>query len=494
MTEINLALTQADMAPNTALSANGKTSKPSSGKKGASFGAILDSAAETGMETGKGEGKTAANDNLAFLALNGIILASLPTVANTQEQAVSSEQAINLTASILSVNPASIVTANQEVISNASEVNTIAAKETEAIPVPAQQAIAVPNFSSLMNANAAVQQTVVNLPEAPANVQIVQPEQIGVQLEPVGKTTAVTPQQAAIVNDLLRNNSEQTTGNIAGNDLTVLAVKANPVVTTAIAETVKETDSLSKKEGAGISVLNDSVPLSVDDSLENGVTPVAAKEAVKPGKEELQETFSQTSQPERSAALTDSDVTTDYAKVETGVNRQVIVGEHVPITNLPRTVEASSPAASQQTAGVPEDAHNIAGQIVEQARMINRVNNSEMVVKLKPEHLGELTLKVTVENGAVSASFHSNNSEVRTIIEASLTQLKQELSTQGLKVENVGVYAGLNQFFSNDQQQQAAQQQQIKFKNRRQDESFIDAIEAAAVLPATSDAGVDYRI
>jgi flagellar hook-length control protein FliK len=113
---------------------------------------------------------------------------------------------------------------------------------------------------------------------------------------------------------------------------------------------------------------------------------------------------------------------------------------------------------------------------------------------LKPEHLGELTLKVTVENGAVSASFHSNNSEVRTIIEASLTQLKQELSTQGLKVENVGVYAGLNQSFSNEQQQQAAQQQQIKFKNRRQDESFINAIEAAAVLPATSDAGVDYRI
>lgn len=489
MTEINLALPQADMAPNAALSANGKTSKPSSGKKGASFGAILDSAAEAGTETGKGESKTAANDNLAFLALNGIVLASLPTVVNTQEQAIDVDQAASPATTNSAVNPVSIVIANQEVIGNASEVNVITASEPPAIPIPAQQAIAAPDFSYLKNDNAAVQQPVVNLPAAPANAQIVQPEQAGVQPEPV----TVTPQQAAIVNDLLRNNDEQTTGNIAGNDLTVLSVKANPVVATTIVQTIKDTDSLSKKEGIKSSEPDNPIPLPAENNLETVVTPAAAKEAVKPGKEE-QETFSQTNQPERSAALTDSDVTADYAKVETGVNRQVIVGEHVSIANLARTVEGSSPTASQLTADVPEDPHNIAGQIVEQARMINRVNNSEMIVKLKPEHLGELTLKVTVENGAVSASFHSNNSEVRTIIEASLTQLKQELSTQGLKVENVGVYAGLNQSFSNEQQQQAAQQQQIKFKNRRQDESFINAIEAAAVLPTTSDAGVDYRI
>lgn len=494
MTEINLALPQADMTPNAALPANGKTCKPSSGKKGASFGAILDSAADAGTETGKGDGKTAANDNLAFLALNGIVLASLPTVVNTQEQAIDVDQAASPATLNSAVNPVSIVTANQEVISNASEVKVATANETPAIPIPAHQAIAAPDFSYLKNDNAAVQQTVVNLPAAPANAQNVQPEQAGVQPEPVGSAVTVTPQQAAIVNDLLRNNNEQTTGNIAGNDLTVLSVKANPVVTTTIVQTIKDTDSFSKKEGAKSSELDNSIPLPAENNLETVVTPVAAKEAVKPGKEEQQETFSQTNQPERSAALTDSDVTADYAKVETGVNRQVIVGEHVPIANFARTVEGSSPTASQLTAGVPEDPHNIAGQIVEQARMINRVNNSEMIVKLKPEHLGELTLKVTVENGAVSASFHSNNSEVRTIIEASLTQLKQELSTQGLKVENVGVYAGLNQSFSNEQQQQAAQQQQIKFKNRRQEENFINAIEAAAVLPTTSDAGVDYRI
>jgi len=167
--------------------------------------------------------------------------------------------------------------------------------------------------------------------------------------------------------------------------------------------------------------------------------------------------------------------------------------DNVQVSNSPKPVEVIAPVTGPEATYVPEDPHNITSQIVEQARMINRVNNSEMVVKLKPEHLGELTLKVSVENGAVSASFHSNNQEVRTVIEASLTQLRQELSNQGLKVENVGVYAGLNQFFSNDQQQ-ATPQQQIKFKNRKQEQSFIEAAEAIAVLPDVAAAGVDYRI
>ena len=62
---------------------------------------------------------------------------------------------------------------------------------------------------------------------------------------------------------------------------------------------------------------------------------------------------------------------------------------------------------------------DIPEQIVEQARLIRRTENTEMVIQLKPEHLGELTLKVTVAaNGSVNASFHSDNAQVRAIIEA----------------------------------------------------------------------------
>ncbi|MBP2650215.1 MAG: Flagellar hook-length control protein-like protein [Firmicutes bacterium] len=147
----------------------------------------------------------------------------------------------------------------------------------------------------------------------------------------------------------------------------------------------------------------------------------------------------------------------------------------------------------------PGDRHNVLGQIVDQARVINRSNNSEMIIKLKPEHLGELTLKIVVENGAVSAKFLTNQPEVRSAIEASLPQLRQELSNQGLKVDQVGVYTSLNQSFGNDHQQsQQAQQQFQTAKHRselRDNQEFVDTIEkVAAATPATADTGIDYRI
>jgi len=142
------------------------------------------------------------------------------------------------------------------------------------------------------------------------------------------------------------------------------------------------------------------------------------------------------------------------------------------------------------------DAYNITSQIIDQARLVAGTKNTEMIIQLKPEHLGELTFKVSVENGIVSASFHSNNPEVRSMIESSLYQLKQELSSQGLKIDNVGVYAGLGHFFSNGQQSGSQQQQPvIKVQNKKQEEDFLDVLEttdsASKVLNA---AGVDYRV
>ncbi|WP_371371257.1 flagellar hook-length control protein FliK [Sporomusa aerivorans] len=152
-------------------------------------------------------------------------------------------------------------------------------------------------------------------------------------------------------------------------------------------------------------------------------------------------------------------------------------------------------AATQSTFA---DVHQIADQIIEQTKVITKQQNTEMVIRLKPEHLGELTLKVAVENGVVSASFHSNNAEVRNIIESSLPQLKQELSNTGLKVDNVSVYAGLSQFLPNHDQDRNSRQQFAKFTNKKSAEDFVEAIESELPDGRNSlignDTGVDYRI
>ena len=89
----------------------------------------------------------------------------------------------------------------------------------------------------------------------------------------------------------------------------------------------------------------------------------------------------------------------------------------------------------------PADGYEVVRQIVEQAKLVRTDGSaSEMVIRLKPDHLGELTMRVSVAaNGAVNASFHTDNPQTRGLIESSMIQLKQELSAQGIKVDNVSV-------------------------------------------------------
>ena len=126
-----------------------------------------------------------------------------------------------------------------------------------------------------------------------------------------------------------------------------------------------------------------------------------------------------------------------------------------------RAAETSvNPApAIQQPFGMPEaaeesvevqqpqqnlEAYDIPKQIVEQARLIRANESTEMIIKLNPAHLGDLTLKVSVNtNSGVTAVFHSDNAQVRGLLETSMLQLKQELNEQGIKVDSIEVSAGL---------------------------------------------------
>ena len=158
---------------------------------------------------------------------------------------------------------------------------------------------------------------------------------------------------------------------------------------------------------------------------------------------------------------------------------------------------AASPQVSQ-----PQTDYDIPRQIVDQARLIHSTEDTQMVIKLKPEHLGELTLKVSVTaNGSVNASFHTDNAQVRAAIESSMIQLRQELQAQGIRVDNVGVYAGLGDGSLGSSQQQYQQQQGGSVRSQQADLAAFEedadglAVPAAeAAASTTGDTGVDYRI
>lgn len=87
----------------------------------------------------------------------------------------------------------------------------------------------------------------------------------------------------------------------------------------------------------------------------------------------------------------------------------------------------------------PKDVIN---QVAESTKVLIGQDKSEMVIHLKPDHLGKLELKVVTEQGIVAAKFVAESQQVKEIIESNMQLLKDSLQKQGISVEGVSVQVG----------------------------------------------------
>ncbi len=85
---------------------------------------------------------------------------------------------------------------------------------------------------------------------------------------------------------------------------------------------------------------------------------------------------------------------------------------------------------------------DVVNQVMEQAKVILGQDKSEMVIQLKPDHLGKLELKVVTEQGIVAAKFIAESQQVKEIIETNMQLLKDSLQKQGIAVDGVSVQVG----------------------------------------------------
>lgn len=159
------------------------------------------------------------------------------------------------------------------------------------------------------------------------------------------------------------------------------------------------------------------------------------------------------------------------------------------------SLETALPNSSVE---LTEDKLRTARQLVENVRLLQKAGNTEMMIRLKPEHLGEMVLKISIVNGSVNANFHTNNAEARGILEAAMPQLRQELSHSGFKVHDVGVYAGLGEFMSKkDGQDSLAYNQKQKptnlqkINNSKLTEAELQQLQEQGL---TVNEGIDYKI
>ena len=91
---------------------------------------------------------------------------------------------------------------------------------------------------------------------------------------------------------------------------------------------------------------------------------------------------------------------------------------------------------------LPITKKEIVSQVVEKAKVILDEGKSEMVLDLKPEHLGKLSLKIITERGIVMAKFVAESEQVKAALETNMDTLKESLEKQGFSVQGFSVSVG----------------------------------------------------
>jgi len=116
-------------------------------------------------------------------------------------------------------------------------------------------------------------------------------------------------------------------------------------------------------------------------------------------------------------------------------------------------------------------------QVVEQAKVFVDENRSEMVMQLRPESLGKLTLKIVTENGIVAAKFVAESQQVKQILESNMQTLKDSLEKQGMSIQNVSVSVG-QEGSQNSSQREAFERRSKGTKIKDEDLVYVSGIDA----------------
>ncbi|WP_196604738.1 flagellar hook-length control protein FliK [Pectinatus haikarae] len=285
----------------------------------------------------------------------------------------------------------------------------------------------------------------------------------------------------------------ETLASPAKENSSVLSVKVPDQVSTELLRNTKQLDGSTTADQAAVKNKN-TVQLNVIDLTsrqENGNSGT---------------TFSEQSTQQENLLTGESKSAAEKQNKGADTNQLNHIFSVASLSDDTLKSSAQSMASVSDTAqqNRPQDNYNIAGQIIKNAQLIKANENSQITINLQPEHLGELALKISVAaDGAVNASFHSDNAQVRNLIQSTVVQLRQDLQDQGIKVDHINVYSGLSDMLSNGQHNSGQFSKEQKKTDYRigqlveaagQMENLSAAVSSSGQNQSLTSDGIDYRI
>lgn len=141
-------------------------------------------------------------------------------------------------------------------------------------------------------------------------------------------------------------------------------------------------------------------------------------------------------------------------------------------------------ASAKAAAPVPVEkfSEEMSGFVVKNLEFVKQQGISEARITLYPERLGQVDVKLTMQNGQLIAQFSTEHAATKDLLEQQMSQLRSTLQTQGVQVEKLVVTQNpspQSQMYQDGGRQPGAGQQQSNRRSKEKETPTDDAITVA---------------
>lgn len=190
-------------------------------------------------------------------------------------------------------------------------------------------------------------------------------------------------------------------------------------------------------------------------------------------------------------SVTDGDGKTENTdllehNVHQKAGQQLLQGRHQEMDRLKETVQTGS--AERIGNSIVDGRDRVVSQLVERLEVMVSDRRSEVRFQLKPESLGRVVIKLEMVDGAINGKMVVQNAELKEIVLANLSHLKDSLEQQGIPVSRFSVDVGGERSFS----QQQFYQENRHFPAYRSSHSLYEEQEEALSWRWNDGGTVDY--
>lgn len=151
------------------------------------------------------------------------------------------------------------------------------------------------------------------------------------------------------------------------------------------------------------------------------------------------------------------------------------------ITGLNKTITTTNTAEVAKNITVNRE--TFVEDVIKSIKFMDQNNIKEMTVKIVPRELGEVIIKLTLENGTMKANITANNKEAYNLLNSNLQEISSKISNTEIKIQNfsMDLYNGDTTFFSNENSKE----------DRRQYENSSTKLKAKGALSSEEIETVD---